>query len=74
MFELNSAGKILMLFGIIIFLVGGLFVIGDKVPWLGKLPGDICIRKNNFTFFFPITTCIIISLTLSLLLIILKRR
>jgi len=74
MFELNSTGKMLMLFGIIIFLVGGLFVVGGKVPWLGKLPGDICIQKNNFTFFFPITTCIIISLTLSLLFVLLRRR
>jgi len=74
MFELNLAGKVLMFFGIIIFLVGGLFVVGGKVPWLGKLPGDICIQKNNYTFFFPITTCIIISLTLSLLCILLRRR
>ncbi|MDO8535741.1 MAG: DUF2905 domain-containing protein [Candidatus Omnitrophota bacterium] len=63
-----------MLFGIIIFLVGGLFVVGGRVPWLGKLPGDILIQKNNSTFFFPITTCIIISLTLSLLFIILRRK
>jgi hypothetical protein len=74
MFELNSTGKVLMLFGIIIFLVGGLFVVGGKVPWIGKLPGDIYVQKNNFTFFFPITTCIIISLTLSLLLVLLRRR
>ncbi|MCX5667743.1 MAG: DUF2905 domain-containing protein [Candidatus Omnitrophica bacterium] len=71
---MNSAGKVLMLFGIIIFLVGGLFVVGGKVPWIGKLPGDIYVQKNNYTFFFPITTCIIISLTLSLLLILLRRR
>ena len=74
MFELNSLGKVLMLFGVIIFLVGGLFIVGDKIPWLGKLPGDVCIKRNNFTFFFPITTCIIISLTLSLLLILLRKR
>jgi len=71
---MNSIGKILMLFGIIIFLVGGLFVVGGRVPWLGKLPGDIYLQKNNHTFFFPITTCIIISLTLSLLLILLRKR
>ncbi len=74
MFELNSLGKVLMLFGVIIFLVGGLFIVGDKIPWLGKLPGDVCIKRNNFTFFFPITTCIIISLTISALLILLRRR
>ncbi len=67
-------GKMMMLFGVAIFLVGGLFVVVDKVPWIGKLPGDIYVQKNNFTFFLPITTCIIISLTLSLLLILLRRR
>ena len=72
--ELNTIGKVLMLFGLIIFLVGGLFVIGEKVPWLGKLPGDICVQKNNFTFFLPITTSIVISVTLSLLLILFKRK
>jgi len=71
---MNTIGKIMMLFGVIIFLVGGLFIVGDKVPWLGKLPGDIYLQKNNFTFFFPITTCIIISITLSLLIILLRRR
>lgn len=74
MFELNSIGKALMLFGIIIFLVGGIFIVGGKIPWLGKLPGDIYIQKGSHTLFFPITTCIIISLTLSLLLILLRRR
>jgi len=71
---MGSLGKILMIFGFIIFLVGGLFIVAGRVPWLGKLPGDICIQKNNYTFFFPITTCIIISLTLSLLCILLRRR
>lgn len=74
MFKLNSMGKMLMVFGIIIFLVGGLLAAGGKVPWVGKLPGDIYIQKGNFTFFFPITTSIIISLMLSLLLIMLRRR
>jgi hypothetical protein len=71
---MGSLGKTLMLFGLILFLVGGLFIVGGKVPWLGKLPGDIYMRRNNFTFFFPITTCIIISAGLSLLLILLRRK
>ncbi|MDP2929944.1 MAG: DUF2905 domain-containing protein [Candidatus Omnitrophota bacterium] len=71
---MGSLGKILMLFGAIIFLVGGLFVIGGKVPWLGRLPGDIYVQKNNFTFFLPITTSIVISISLSLLLILFKRK
>jgi len=71
---MGSMGKMLMLTGAMIFLAGLFFAAGGKVPWLGKLPGDISIHKNNFTFFFPITTCIIISLALSLLLILLRRK
>ncbi|MDD5173979.1 MAG: DUF2905 domain-containing protein [Candidatus Omnitrophica bacterium] len=72
--ELNAIGKILILFGSILLLAGGLLMVGGKIPWLGKLPGDIFIQKNNFTFFFPIMTCVIISLALSLVYILLRRR
>ncbi|MFA5255587.1 MAG: DUF2905 domain-containing protein [Candidatus Omnitrophota bacterium] len=72
--ELNAIGKILILFGSILLLAGGLLMAGGKIPWLGKLPGDIFIQKNNFTFFFPIMTCVIISLALSLVYILLRRR
>jgi len=58
-----------------IFMVGiGLFLwLGDKVPWLGKLPGDILIRKEKFTFYFPLVTCILISLLLTLLFSIFRK-
>lgn len=74
MFGLNSIGKALMLSGIIIFFIGGIFMLAGKVPWIGRLPGDIYIQKKNFTLFFPITTSIIVSMVLSLLLILLRRR
>jgi hypothetical protein len=44
-----------------------LLVITPRIPWLGKLPGDILIKKDNSQFYFPITTCIIISIILTLL-------
>jgi len=56
----------LILLGIFIILIGLLLMAGDKIPWLGKLPGDIIIRKKNFTFYFPLVTCILISLILTL--------
>jgi len=66
MFGLGAFGKMLILLGIFIILVGLLLMAGDKIPWLGKLPGDIIIRKKNFTFYFPLATCILISLILTL--------
>ena len=60
-------GKILIIMGLCIVLIGIIFMIIDKVPFLGKLPGDIRIQKENFSFYFPITTCIVISIVLSLI-------
>jgi hypothetical protein len=67
MFGLGVLGKMLILFGIFIILVGLFLLLGEKIPWVGRLPGDIIIRKKNFTFYFPIVTSIIISLVLTLL-------
>jgi hypothetical protein len=52
---------------VLIIIVGVLLLVGDKIPWIGRLPGDIIIRKEKFSFYFPITTCIIISIILTLL-------
>jgi hypothetical protein len=60
-------GKMLILLGVFIILIGFLLVIGEKIPWIGRLPGDIIIRKKNFTFYFPIVTSILISIILTLL-------
>ena len=60
-------GKMLILLGIFIILIGVFLLIGDKIPWLGRLPGDIIIKRRNFTFYFPITTSILISIILTLL-------
>jgi hypothetical protein len=57
----------LILLGVFIILIGVLLVIGEKIPWIGRLPGDIIIRKKNFTFYFPIVTSILISILLTLL-------
>ncbi|MGA2467597.1 MAG: DUF2905 domain-containing protein [Thermodesulfobacteriota bacterium] len=67
MFGLGALGKMLILLGVLIIVIGFLLLIGEKIPWIGKLPGDIIIRKEKFSFYFPITTCIIISIILTLL-------
>ncbi|MDZ4712469.1 MAG: DUF2905 domain-containing protein [bacterium] len=66
MSSLQPFGKIIMIFGIVIFLAGLIISFFDKIPFLGKLPGDITIRRENFTIYFPVVTSIIISILLSL--------
>lgn len=61
-------GKLLIVFGLIIVGIGVLLMFYDRIPYLGKLPGDINIKKDNFQFYFPITTSIILSVVLSLIL------
>lgn len=67
MIEFNAFGKTLIIIGIIMIIAGGLLMFGNKIPFFGRMPGDISIQKKNFGFYFPITTCIIISIILSLL-------
>lgn len=63
-----SLGKILILLGAVLVGVGLLVTFFDKIPFLGKLPGDIHVKRENFQFYFPITTSIVLSLLLSLVL------
>jgi hypothetical protein len=67
MFGLGALGKMLILLGVLIMAIGFLLLIGDKIPWVGKLPGDIIVKKEKFTFTFPLTTSILISIILTLL-------
>jgi uncharacterized membrane protein YidH (DUF202 family) len=73
MFGFGGLGKMLILLGVFIILVGLLLLIGGKIPWIGRLPGDIIIRKKNFTFYFPLATSILISIILTLLFTLLKK-
>jgi hypothetical protein len=68
-----AIGKILILLGIILIAVGGILVFLPKIPWLGKLPGDLFIKGEKFSFYFPLTTSILISLLLTLLLALFRR-
>jgi hypothetical protein len=64
---LPHLGKVLLIAGLLIAAVGVLLLLSTKVGWIGRLPGDITIRRGNFTFYFPLATCILISILLSLL-------
>jgi hypothetical protein len=63
---MSSLGWTLVILGLAIVAVGLFFVFGPSIPWLGRLPGDIRIEGQHTRFYFPITTCIILSVILSL--------
>lgn len=65
--ELGAFGKVLILLGALLVLIGALLVAAPKIPFLGKLPGDILIRRRGFSVYFPVVTCLLLSGVLTLL-------
>jgi hypothetical protein len=74
MSELHGLGKLLILFGSILALMGVIILFMGKLPWLGRLPGDIFIERKSVSFYFPLATSLLISLVLSAILWLLSRR
>ena len=66
--ELQPLGRALILFGTILAVIGLLLLIAPKLPWVGRLPGDILIQRERFAFYFPLASCLLASLILSLVL------
>jgi uncharacterized protein HemY len=69
----TGLGKTLIYLGLFLVVVGLVFSLGGKIPWLGHLPGDVYIQRERFTFYFPITTCLIISVIVTLVLYLFRR-
>ena len=71
-------GKMLLLFGVAMVLLGLVLLVAGhfsgKVPWLGRLPGDIYIERGSWSFYFPLATCLIVSVVLTLLFSLFGRR
>ena len=67
-------GRILVIFGIVFVALGLIFMLSGKIPFIGRLPGDIAIRGKNWSFYFPVITCIILSIILTFLLNLFFRR
>jgi hypothetical protein len=65
---LQDLGRTVIVIGIVIVVVGSILWFFGKLPFLGKLPGDIMIKKDNFSFYFPITTAVLISVILSIII------
>ena len=71
---MSELAKTLIFFGIMLVVAGLLVSVFGKVPGIGKLPGDIYLRKGSFTFYFPLTTSLLLSLVLTLVLTLFGRR
>lgn len=67
-------GKILIALGILFIILGAAVLIGPKIPFLGKLPGDVYYEGKSVKFYFPIVTCIILSIVLTIILNLFFRR
>jgi len=70
----DSVAKLLILCGVVLALLGGLLLLAGKVPFLGRLPGDIMIRRENWSLYVPLTTSLVISIVLTVLVAFFSRR
>ncbi|MEW5865843.1 MAG: DUF2905 domain-containing protein [Bacillota bacterium] len=70
----SSFGRMLILLGIVMVLIGAVLTLAGRIPGIGRLPGDILIRRGNFTFYFPLATSIVLSVILTLLFALFARR
>jgi len=70
---MSGIGRLLIVMGLILVAAGVIISFAPRIPWLGRLPGDIYIKKDHFSFFFPLTTCILLSALVSFILWLLKR-
>ncbi len=64
--NLNYPGKLLVIAGAAFVVLGVILLVSDKIPFLGRLPGDIVVKRKNFILYFPIATSILISIVLSI--------
>jgi len=74
MFDFSNLGRFFIMVGLIIAGIGFALIFAGKIPWLGRLPGDFFFRGKNFSFYFPLTTSILISVILILILWFINRR
>ena len=72
--SLVDLGKVLIGFGVLLAAIGGLLVLAGRVPWIGRLPGDVYIQRGNWSFYFPLATSLIVSVLLTLIFWMVNRR
>jgi hypothetical protein len=71
---MSELGRVLVVLGIAIALVGVVLLLVGRVPWVGRLPGDIHVQRGNWTFYFPLATSLVLSILLTLILWLFGRR
>ena len=71
---MTAIGKALLVLGLAIAAIGALILVAGRVPWIGRLPGDIHVQREHWSFYFPLTTSILLSVVISLVLYLLGRR
>lgn len=69
-----SIGKLILIMGILLVIFGLILQFADRIPFIGRLPGDIHVQRKNYNVYFPITTCILLSLILTLLFHLFRKR
>ena len=70
---MTNPGKLLIILGLTLAAAGLLLTFAGRIPFIGKLPGDLRIERENFTFYFPLGTCLLLSLLLSLIFWLFRR-
>lgn len=70
----NDVGRMLVVLGVLLALAGVVLLLVGRVPWIGRLPGDIHVQRGNWTFYFPLATSLLLSAVLTLVLWVLGRR
>jgi Protein of unknown function (DUF2905) len=71
---MSEIGKLLIGFGLLIVLIGVVLLFASRLPWVGRLPGDLYVQRGHFTFYFPLATSILVSLVLTLVFWLFGRR
>ena len=71
---MSDIGKTLIALGLLIALAGVVLTLAGRVPWLGRLPGDIHVQRGNWSFYFPLATSLVVSIAVSLVLYLIGRR
>jgi hypothetical protein len=71
--DLSQMGRVLLVVGVVLALLGLLLTFAGRIPGLGKLPGDFVVRRGSFTFYFPLATSVVLSLLLTLLIRLFRR-
>jgi hypothetical protein len=70
---MSDLGRVLIVIGVLLVIAGAVLLLAPKIPWLGRLPGDFSFKRGNVSFSFPLGTCILLSLVLTLIMWLFRR-